>query len=180
MRPAKALKRLGKGVRRRPSGPQPKSPILAAGLVGLDVVDLAAAGNWAPLDRAVRNAEELLADADPAIANMVIAGFIEGTHNAASHHDDETLMSGIRSRLPAACAAGWDSVHQRLVAVEAWMRRTHQTIQHLTKVAEPPAGDLRRLFRINYWRTPDQGLIGVADALDYQRDVVDRTEPGIT
>jgi hypothetical protein len=178
VRPAKALKRLGKGVRGRPSGPKPKSPTLAAGLIGLDVVNMAAADEWAPLDRAVRNAEELLADADPAIADMVIAGFIEGTHNAASHHNDETLMPGIRRRLPAGCAAAWHSVHQQLVAVEAWMRRTHQTIQHTAKVAEPPPSDLQRLFRINYWRTPDQGLIGVADALDYQRDVIDRAEPG--
>ena len=180
MRPAKALKRLNKGVRGRTPGPTPKSPTLAAGLIGLDVVDHGVAGDWTPLDRAASNAAELLAIADPTIVEVVVAGFIEGVHNAASHHGGEPLVAQVRSRLPTDCRVTWDEVHERLVAVEAWMRRTNQSIQHTSTVTEPPAGDLRRLFRINYWRTPDHGLIGVADVLDYQRDVIEGAEPGFS
>lgn len=151
--------------------------MLDAGLLGLEVVDRVVGGDWKAFHRVTDAAQKLLGDSDE-VDDLVRFGLIEGMHNAASHEDAPTLSHDLRAALPAGCDQLWDEVHLKFTNVATWMADTNQTMQ---RQSPDDVGDgLTRLFRINYWRSPDGGLIGLADVVDHDEDQLQRERFGFS
>ncbi len=179
MRPRKALKRLERATPGRRTGPNPKQPSLAAALLGLRVVELVAQGDTAAIDKPARVAEELLGENDPDIDDLVTFGFIEGLHNGASH-SASGVGQRIHGELGPRSREAWESVRARLVATAEWMASTGQTVQPATNLDAIESEELRSLALVNYWRTPDDRLIGVADVADHETDAAERATRGFS
>jgi hypothetical protein len=143
------------------------------------VVDEIVLGSWGAFDKVTAVAEDLLSSDNPEIVELVTFGLIEGLHNAASHEPDD-LSDQIRARLSPQCETAWIDIRCRLDDVHSWMEATSQTLQPAQLLDRIESNDLKRLARINYWRTPDGGIIGVADVADHQKDIADRAERGFS
>lgn len=152
--------------------------MLGAGLLGSALVDQVVDGDWRGFQRVTATAEDLLELHDPAITDLVTLGLLEGMHNAASHVSVE-MGNRLRNELPPGCRGAWDDVHDKLEVVRAWMIDTHQSIQQADG-RQLGSAELERLFRINYWRSPDGGLIGLADVVDHDQDRARRDQQGFS